>query len=105
MTYYFYDRMRHLVCVPYSVANLHKMAEDLDIDKCWFHGGPLRAHYDIPKRRVAEIAKRATKVSPRVILKIVKGTVEEIDLPPVRTLPRVLPASTCWCGDIGCRDH
>ena len=39
------DDKRHLVCIPYSVQNLHRMAEDLGIRKCWFH----KNHYDIPK--------------------------------------------------------
>lgn len=33
---YYVDVMRHLVCVPYSVPNLHRMAEDLGIKRCWF---------------------------------------------------------------------
>lgn len=36
---YLCDTERHLICVPYSVENLHIMAEDLDIKKCWFHSG------------------------------------------------------------------
>jgi len=69
---YFSDSMRHLVCWPYSIENLHAMALDLRIHRCWFHLGHY-AHYDIPKRRVAEIAQRTEVVSPRVILAIVKG--------------------------------
>ena len=33
---YYCDSMRHLVCVPYSTANLHRMAEELGIKRCWF---------------------------------------------------------------------
>ena len=65
---YYYDDMRHLVCEPYSVENLHIMAADLNIKRCWFH----KNHYDIPKKRIAEIAGKATKLSPRDILKIIK---------------------------------
>ena len=65
---YFFDDKRHLVCKPYSIENLHKMAEDLGIKRCWFH----KNHYDIPKRRINEIASKATKVSPREILAIIK---------------------------------
>lgn len=65
---YFFDDKRHLVCKPFSIENLHKMAEDLGIKRCWFH----KNHYDIPKKRIEEIASKATKVSPREILKIVK---------------------------------
>lgn len=70
---YYCDSMRHLVCVPYSVENLHKMAEALNIKRCWFHGGASHAHYDIPKKRIAEIQQQCEVVSPKVILRIVKG--------------------------------
>ena len=69
---YLSDDMRHLVCVPYSVENLHAMAEALDIKRCWFHGGDM-PHYDIPKRRIAEIAAKTEVVSAREILKVIKG--------------------------------
>ena len=69
---YFYDEQRHLVCEPYSVENLHKMAEDLGIKRCWYHAG-TKPHYDVPKRMMATIGQRATLVSPREILKIVNG--------------------------------
>lgn len=72
--------MRHLVCYPYSIENLHAMAKALNIHRCWFHlgrslgsAGHHYAHYDIPKKRIQEIANRTEVVSPRAILKIVKG--------------------------------
>lgn len=70
---YFCDDERHLVCVPYSIANLHRMAADLGLKKCWYHASAKYQHYDIPKRRIAEIQARCTVVSPREILRIVKG--------------------------------
>ena len=70
---YFCDDMRHLVCVPYSIDNLHRMAKDLGIKRCWFHSSSRYPHYDIPKRRIAEITARCTVVSAKAILKIVKG--------------------------------
>lgn len=70
---YYSDGNRHLVCVPYSVENLHAMAERLGIKRCWFHRGRL-AHYDVPKMRRAEIAARTIVVSSRDILRIIKGT-------------------------------
>lgn len=69
---FFSDSQRHLVCWPYSVEALHKMANALGIKRCWFHAGRL-AHYDIPKKRIAEIAAKTEVVSPRVILSIIKG--------------------------------
>jgi hypothetical protein len=44
------------------------MAEDLNIKRCWFH----KDHYDIPKRRVDEIAGKAKLLRPREILMIIK---------------------------------
>lgn len=69
--------MRHLVCVPYTVENLHVMAKDLGIKRCWFHSGSKYPHYDIPKRRIDEITARCTVVTPREILAITKGTREQ----------------------------
>ena len=65
---YLCDNARHLICVPYSVENLHKMAEDLGIKKCWFH----KDHYDIPKRRIAEIAARCEVVDSRESVRIMR---------------------------------
>lgn len=67
MTYYT-DGKRHLVCVPYSVANLHQMAADLGIKKCWFHND----HYDIPLQRMAEIEKKCVMVSSKDIVRIIR---------------------------------
>jgi hypothetical protein len=65
---YYCDDYRHLVCRPYSVENLHKMAEDLGIKRCWFH----KNHYDIPKRRIEEIKSKCIVISIREIFKIVE---------------------------------
>jgi hypothetical protein len=70
---YFSDSMRHLVCWPYTEENLHAMAKALNIKRCWFHATARYKHYDIPKKRIQEIANRTEVVSPRVILKIVRG--------------------------------
>ena len=67
---YYCDDYRHLVCVPYSIENLHRMAEDLGIKRCWFHGGK-KPHYDIPTRRIEEIKKKCELVSIRKIYEIV----------------------------------
>lgn len=73
MIEYFCDEKRHLVCKPYSIENLHKMAEDLGIKRCWFHSKPGKSHYDIPKKRIAEIKSKCTVVSSFEILGIIKG--------------------------------
>ena len=70
---YYCDELRHLVCVPYNDDNLHRMAADLGIKRCWFHASPNHHHYDIPKRRIAEIQARCHVVPGRVIIAIMKG--------------------------------
>lgn len=69
---YFCDNKRHLVCKPFSIENLHKMADDLNINRCWFHNAK-HPHYDIPKKRVIEISSKCTVVSQRDILSIIKN--------------------------------
>lgn len=63
---YICDDVRHLVCLPYSLENLHKMAADLGIKRCWFH----KDHYDIPKRRIAEITAKCKVVSTKEIVSV-----------------------------------
>ena len=67
MTYYC-DSNRHLICVPYSIENLHKMAKDLGIKKHWFH----KDHYDIPKSRIEEIEAKCLKITSKEIVKLIK---------------------------------
>lgn len=71
---YVSDDFRHLVCFPYSIGNLHRMAEDLGIGRHFFHKG-RHPHYDIPKRRIAEILSnpKTFYASPRVIVRITQG--------------------------------
>jgi len=66
---YYSDHKRHLICYPYSIENLHLMAEDLQINNCWFH----KDHYDIPKRRISEIAKKTVNISSKDIVRIING--------------------------------
>lgn len=66
---YLTDKKRHLICYPYSIENLHLMADDLNIKRCWFH----KNHYDIPKKRINEITAKCIIISCKNILKIIKG--------------------------------
>ena len=59
MVKYFCDSNRHLVCMPYTIDNLHSMAAVLRINRSWFH----KNHYDIPKLRIEEITLKVTLVS------------------------------------------
>ncbi len=68
---YVCDRKRHLVCVPYSVAGLHAMAKELGLKRGWYHAGK-HPHYDIPKKRVAEITAKCMVVPSKQIMKIIK---------------------------------
>jgi len=68
MTFYC-DKLRHMVCVPYSIENLHVMAQKLGIKRHWFHVD----HYDMPKLRVEELKEQCVVVHPFVILNIIKG--------------------------------
>lgn len=70
---YYCDDSRHLVCVPYGREELHEMARALGIGRHWFHASPNHTHYDIPKRRVAEIQAKCIRVSSREIIKICQG--------------------------------
>jgi hypothetical protein len=66
---YYCDNRRHLICVPYSIENLHTMARDLGIKPCWFH----KNHYDIPKRRITEIQEKCKVITSKEILNIIKN--------------------------------
>lgn len=84
MKFYSDGEGRHLVCVPYSIENLHAMGEALGIKRCWYHPSAAGPHYDIPKKRIAEIAGKTTVVPSKTILAITKGhdpdaPVSEID--------------------------
>jgi hypothetical protein len=65
---YLTDGKRHLICLPYSIENLHIMAKELGLKRCWFH----RNHYDIPVRRQNEIESKCRFVSPREIVEIIR---------------------------------
>lgn len=70
---FYCDDSRHLVCIPYNIENLHKMAAILDIKRCWFHSSGNKYHYDIPKRRIKEIKKKCVLVYSKDIIKIIRG--------------------------------
>lgn len=72
-TDYVCDDARHLICVPYSVKGLHEMATALGIKRCWFHSSSRFPHYDIPKRRIAEIKGKCRVVSTIELLALIKS--------------------------------
>lgn len=66
---FYCDKSRHVVCVPYSIENLHKMAKKLKIKRYWFH----KNHYDMPKKRIDEITAKCNVVSSKDIVRIIKN--------------------------------
>lgn len=77
---YICDEQRHLICLPYSINNLHLMAKDLNIKRCWYHSSSKYPHYDIPKKRIKEIQGKSILVTPKTTLKLIKGIMEVKDL-------------------------
>lgn len=70
---YVCDNYRHLVCLPYNIENLHRMAQELKINKCWFHKNASYPHYDIPKKRIDEISDKCIIVTSKELLSLIKG--------------------------------
>jgi hypothetical protein len=66
------------VCLPYSIANLHRMATELGIKRCWFHASAKYPHYNIPQRRIQDISAHCTIVPTRVILNIATGVSQDL---------------------------
>lgn len=75
--FYLCDDDRHLICLPFSIDNLHKMAEDLGINKCWFHRGKY-PHYDIPKKRMNDIKEKCVITDSRSIIIAIKNSLPEL---------------------------
>jgi hypothetical protein len=63
------DEMRHIANDPYDLELLHKEVAAIGIKRCWFH----RDHYDAPKKRFEELKKTLRVVSPREMLRLVRG--------------------------------
>ena len=68
---FYCDNKRHLICEPYNIENLHRMAEILDIKRCWFHNSK-HPHYDIPKKRIEEISNKCVNISSKELLSKIK---------------------------------
>jgi hypothetical protein len=70
------DNNRHLVCYPYSIENLHKMAETLKIARSWFHTD----HYDIPTRRTEEVKSKTTHLGSKDLTRLARQQVIGFEL-------------------------
>lgn len=75
MPEYYIDDKRHLICVPYSVEELHKMAEALNINRCWYHAGRY-PHYDVPKKRIVELQEKCILVDQRFLFRLIKQYIQ-----------------------------
>lgn len=71
---FYCDNARRLVCMPYSLANLHTMAARLGIKRHYYYSNDGLAHYTIPKRRRAELELKCTMVTAFDIGAIKRGT-------------------------------
>ena len=65
---YLTDGKRHLICVPYTIPNLHQMAKELGIGAWWFH----KNHYDIPLFAQESVEKRCRKIDSKEIVEIIR---------------------------------
>lgn len=74
---FYCDIKRHLICVPYSVENLHKMAEILGIKRGWYRskGKNYHPHYDIPKKRIEGIQSKCVIISKKELFLIIKNSI------------------------------
>lgn len=97
MTIYVDDH-RHLVCAPYTRANLHRAADLIGIRRCWFHARPY-PHYDLPKRLAdASAVELALLIDARMLdLEDDGHTYEAVEVRRVspRDLLRVIKENRC----------
>lgn len=69
------DDYRHLVCLPYSIDNLHELARCLNIGRHFYHAG-RHPHYDIPVRRREALEELLPRVSSTDLVRITQGLIQ-----------------------------
>lgn len=76
---YYCDRKRHLICKPYSIENLHRMARELQIGTHFYEISKIGRlpHYDIPANRIDEIMAKCNVVTRFEIVKIIKAALNK----------------------------
>ena len=77
------DGRRHLVCLPYSIRNLHMMGAQIGLGKHWFH----RDHYDIPVTRIDSIRANSLHVSPKSIVRLIHAHNDPARLSRMESMP------------------
>lgn len=83
---YYSTSAHQLVCTPYSVENLHKMAKDLKLSRRNFDRDKHGAQYIIPRRRYKEISAKTLETTPNVVRAIKKGFVVTLNFMPEQSL-------------------
>lgn len=69
------DGKRHLICIPYSIRNLHRMAYCLGIGRHWFHNQKRGfAHYDIPKNSIRTVELHCRIITTKELITIIKSS-------------------------------
>lgn len=48
------------------------MAQNLQINKCWYHKGKF-PHYDIPKKRIEEITNKCKIITSQELVTIIQN--------------------------------
>lgn len=66
---YITDGVGNVICLPYSVENLHKMADDLGIAKRWYRNG----HYNVPKEIADGLEEKCDKVTTTTLFRTVRN--------------------------------
>lgn len=66
---YITDGVGNVICLPYSVENLHKMADDLGIAKRWYRDG----HYKVPKEIADDLEEKCDKVTTTTLFRTVRN--------------------------------
>lgn len=60
---YLTDGRKNIICLPYSIENLHQMAKELGMNEKYFN----KDHYVVPDHMVDEIEDKCGKVSTQTL--------------------------------------
>ena len=66
---YLTDGRKNVICIPYSIENLHKMADDLGMKKKYFK----KDHYEIPDDMVSEVEDKCDVVTTTTLFKTARN--------------------------------
>lgn len=64
-----------------SVDELHRFADSIGINRCWFHAGARHPHYDVTEsQRAAALLAGAQAVTSRELVRIYRATTQRKEL-------------------------